>query len=197
MQNRRKKLSESMPILTLFRVGFHRKSCAREVFVCMCFFINLLTVSWRRDPGSTRAGAVETQFLNLRIIVGKCTFCFVFLHILRHLDLISFARNTCKNKGKKTQEISCNLGPKTGPRKVIFWCVFGVWFRRFPRMVPSALSGALGWSQKRPPGSPRTLKVSPKAVKMDSRSYPKSTQINKKGSIIRLASCLVNVATIL
>ena len=39
--------------------------------------------------------------------------------------------------------------------------------------------------------------MSPKAVKIDSRSHPKSTQINKMGSKIRLTSCLVSVATIL
>ena len=67
MQNRRKKLTESMLIWTLFRVGFHRKSCARGVFVHMPFFVNFLTVSGRLDPRSARAGAVETQFLNLRV----------------------------------------------------------------------------------------------------------------------------------
>ena len=120
MQNRRKKLTESMLIRAVFRVVFHRKSCARGVFVRMPFFVNLLTVSGRLDPRSARAGAVETQFLNLRIIVNKCNFCILFLHILRHLDLISFARNACKNKGKKKQEISFNLGPKTGPNKMVF-----------------------------------------------------------------------------
>ena len=106
--------------LTSFRVGFHRKSYACGVFVRMSFFVNLLTVSGSLDPRSARAGAVETLFLNLRIIVNKCNFCILFLHILRHLDLISFARNACKNKGQKKQEISSNLGPKTGPKKVIF-----------------------------------------------------------------------------
>ena len=106
--------------LTSFRVGFHRKSYACGVFVRMSFFVNLLTVSGSLDPRSARAGAVETLFLNLRIIVSKCNFCILFLHILRHLDLISFARNACKNKGQKKQEISSNLGPKTGPKKVIF-----------------------------------------------------------------------------
>ena len=37
--------------------------------------------------------------------------------------------------------------------------------------------------------------MSPKALKIDSRSHPKSTQINKMGSKIRLASCFVSVAT--
>jgi len=124
--------------LISFRVGFHRKSCAWGVFVRVSFFVNLLTVSGSLDPRSARAGAVETQFLNLRIIVKKCNFCILFLHILRHLDLISFARNACKNKGKKKQEISFNLGPKTGPKKVVFQGVFGVWFRRFSRVVPRA-----------------------------------------------------------
>ena len=32
------------------------------------FFVNLLTVSGSLDPRSARAGAVETQFLNLRVI---------------------------------------------------------------------------------------------------------------------------------
>ena len=86
----------------------------------MSFFVNLLPFSGSLDPRSARAGAVETLFLNLRIIVNKCNFCILFLHILRHLDLISFARDACKNKGKKKQEISFNLGPKTGPKKVIF-----------------------------------------------------------------------------
>ena len=67
MQNRRKKLTKSMLIWIGLRVVFHRKSCARGVFVRMPFFSNLLTVSWRRDPRSARAGAVETQFLNLRV----------------------------------------------------------------------------------------------------------------------------------
>ena len=66
MQNRRKKLIEPMLILAVFRVVFHRKSCARGVFVRMPFFVNFLTVSGRLDPRSARAGAVETQFLNLR-----------------------------------------------------------------------------------------------------------------------------------
>ena len=67
MQNRRKKLTESLLILAVFRAVFHRKSCARGVFVRMPFFVNLLTVSGRLDPRSARAGAVETQFLNLRV----------------------------------------------------------------------------------------------------------------------------------
>ena len=67
MQNRRKKVSELMLILTVCRVVFHRKSCARGVFVRMPFFVNFLTVSGRLDPQSARAGAVETQFLNLRV----------------------------------------------------------------------------------------------------------------------------------
>ena len=66
MRNRRKKVSESMLIWTVFRVEFHRKSCARGVFVRMPFFVNFLMVSGRLDPRSARAGAVETQFLNLR-----------------------------------------------------------------------------------------------------------------------------------
>ena len=106
--------------LTSFRVGFHRKSCAWGVFVRVSFFVNLLTVSGSLDPRSARAGAVETLFLNLWIIVKKCNFCILFLHILRHLDLIYFARNACKNKDKQKQEISFNLGPRTGPKKVIF-----------------------------------------------------------------------------
>lgn len=110
----------------------------------MSFFVNLLTVSGSLDPRSARAGAVETQFLNFRIIVKKCYFCIFFLHILRHLDLISFARNACKNKGKKQQEISFNLDPKTGPEKVFFYCFFGVWFRRCVKVVPNGLSGAPG-----------------------------------------------------
>ena len=67
MQNRRKKLTESMEILTVFRVVFHSKSCARGVFVRMPFFVNFLTVSGRLDPRSACAGAVETQFVNLRV----------------------------------------------------------------------------------------------------------------------------------
>ena len=106
------------------------------VFVRMPFFVTFSTVSGRLDPRSARAGAVETLFLNLRIIVKKCNFCILFLHILRHLDLISFARNACKNKGQKKQEISFNLGPKTGPRK-LFFCVFSV----------SGFGGAPRWSQ--------------------------------------------------
>ena len=74
MQNRRKKLSESMLIWALVRIEFHRKSCARGVFVRMPFFSNLVTVSWRRDPRSARAGAVETQLLNLRIIAYQMYF---------------------------------------------------------------------------------------------------------------------------
>ena len=148
MQNRRKKLSESMLIRTVFRVGFHRKSCAWVVFVRMSFFVNLLAVSGSLDPRSACAGAVETQFLNLRVVVKKCNFCILFLHILRHLDLISFARNACKNKDQKKQERSSNLGPKTGPKKVIFLCFFGVWFRRCAKVVPNGLSGAPGWSQR-------------------------------------------------
>ena len=68
--------------LISFRVGFHRKSCAWGVFVRMSFFVNLLTVSGSLDPRSARAGAVETLFLNLRIIVKNvisasffCIFC--------------------------------------------------------------------------------------------------------------------------
>ena len=106
--------------LTSVRVGFHRKSCACGVFVRVSFFVNLLTASGSLDPRSARAGAVETQFFNLRIIVKKCNFYILFLHILRHLDFFSFARNACKNKGKQKQEISYNLGPKTSPPKVIF-----------------------------------------------------------------------------
>ena len=113
----------------------------------MSFFVNLLTVSGSLDPRSARAGAVETQFLNLRIIVKKCNFCILFLHILRHLDLISFARNACKNKGKKKQEISFNLGPKTDPKK----CFFTVF-------LVSGFEGVSGWSQVSflvPLGGPR------------------------------------------
>ena len=69
MQNRSKTLSETMLILTAFQVGCHRQSCARGVFVRMFFFLNLLTVSGRLDPRSARAGAVETQFLNLGVAV--------------------------------------------------------------------------------------------------------------------------------
>ena len=69
MQNRRKKLTKSMLILIGLRVVFHRKSCARGVFVRMPFFVHFLTVSGRLDPRSARAGAVETQFLNLRFSV--------------------------------------------------------------------------------------------------------------------------------
>ena len=122
--------------MTSFRVGFHRTSCAWGVFVRMSFFVNLLTVSGILDPRSARAGAVETMFLNLRIIVNKCNFCILFLHVLRHLDLISFARNACKNKGKKKQEISFNSGPETGPQK-LFLSVFSV----------SGFGGAPRWSQ--------------------------------------------------
>ena len=86
----------------------------------MSFFVNLLTVSGSLDPRSARACAVETQFLSLRIIGNKCNYCILFLHLLRHLDLISFTRNACKNKGKKKQEISFNLGLKTGPQEVVF-----------------------------------------------------------------------------
>ena len=53
-----------MLIWPLFRVGFHRQSCARGVFVRMSFFVNLLTFSGSLDPRSARAVAVETQFLN-------------------------------------------------------------------------------------------------------------------------------------
>ena len=58
-----------------------------------------------------------------------------------------------------------------------FWCLVA--------KVRSALSGAPGWSQTWSPESPWTLQ----------RNHPKSTQINKMGSRIRLASCLVDVAT--
>ena len=139
--------------LISFRVGFHRKSCAWGVFVRVSFFVNLLTVSGSLDPRSARAGAVETQFLNLRIIVKKCNFCILFLHILRHLDLISFARNACKNKGQnKTRKIiqfgSQNRSPKSdflaffrclvsevrqGGPKWSFWCPWVV-----PKVSPSA-----------------------------------------------------------
>ena len=71
MQNRRKKLTGSMLICAVFRVVFHRKSCAREVFVRMPFFVNFFSVSGRLDPRSARAGAVETQFLNLRVTANQ------------------------------------------------------------------------------------------------------------------------------
>ena len=67
MQNRRKMLSESMLFFALFRVGFHRKSCACGLLVRMPFLVICQRFSWRPDPRSARAGAVETQFLNLRV----------------------------------------------------------------------------------------------------------------------------------
>ena len=67
MQHRRKKKSESMLFLALFRIGFHRKSCACGLLVRMPFLVICPWFSWRPDPRSARAGAVETQFLNLRV----------------------------------------------------------------------------------------------------------------------------------
>ena len=147
--------------LTSFRVGFHGKSCAWGVFVRVSFFVNLLTFSGSLDPQSARAGAVETQFLNLRFLHIKCTLGTIFLHIFWHFDIIFFARSTCKNNGEKKHELSSNLGPQKGPRKVVFWSFFGAWFRRCARVVPSVLSGASGLSQRWLPVSPGALKVSP------------------------------------
>ena len=90
---------------------------------------------------------------------------------MRHLDFISFARNACKTKGQKKQEISSNLGSKTGPPKVIFLVAFGVWLRRCARVVPSALFGAPGWSQgpsQDTNNEPKGTKISPE----DSTEHP-------------------------
>ena len=78
MQNRRKQMSESMIIWTVFESDFTENHVRVKCSFACVFFINLLTVSWRRDPRSARTGAVETQFLNLRIIVEKCTFLYSF-----------------------------------------------------------------------------------------------------------------------
>ena len=144
MQHRRKKLSESMLFFALFRIGFHRKSCACGLLVRMPFLVICQRFSWRPDPRSARAGAVETQFLNLRIIVKKCNFCILFLHILRHLDLISFARDACKNKGKTNKKSHSIWVPKQVPKKC-FFSVFSVsGFGGAPRWSPMVFLVPLG-----------------------------------------------------
>ena len=65
---------------------------------------------------------------------------------------------------------------RQGGPKCPFWCFWMV-----PKVTPSV---------------PRGAKSEP-ISKMESRSHPKSAQINKMGPIIRLASCLVSVTTIL
>ena len=121
--------------LTSFRVGFHRKSCACGVFVRMSFFVNLLTVSGSLDPRSARARAVERLFLNVRIVVKKCNFCTLFLHFLRHLDLISFARNAWKNKGQKKTRNLIQFGSRNRSQESGFL------------VSVSGFEGAPRWSQ--------------------------------------------------
>ena len=161
MQNRRKKLLESMLFWALFRAGFHRKSCACGLLVRMPFLVICQRFSWRPDTRSARAGAVETQFLNLRVTAYQMYLGHYFsVHFLTFWHCF-FARSTCKNNGEKQHELSPNLSPQKGHRKVIFWSFFGAWFRRCARVVPSVLSGASGLSQRWLPVSPGTLKVSP------------------------------------
>ena len=64
-QNHGKLLSESVSILTLFRVIFIRnRVCARSVR------LHIVRFSFRLpDPRSARACAVETQFLNFKVAV--------------------------------------------------------------------------------------------------------------------------------
>ena len=120
MQNRRKKLSESMLFWALFRAGFHRKSCACGLLVRMPFLVIFQRFSWRPDPRSARAGAVETQFLHLRVNAYQMYFGHHFLHIFWHFDLIFFARSTCKNNGEKNTNCHRIWVPKRVPEKWFF-----------------------------------------------------------------------------
>ena len=69
-QNHGTMLSESVFILTAFRVSFYKKSGARGVLVCVSFVLCFRCVFLGMPaPPSARAGAVETQFLNFRVAV--------------------------------------------------------------------------------------------------------------------------------
>ena len=104
--------------LISFRVGFHRKSCAWGVFVRMSFFVNLLTVSGGLDPRSARAGAVETLFLNLRIIVKKnvisASFFCIFCNIWTSLPSLG---TRVKTRAKKNEKYHPIWVPKQVPEK--------------------------------------------------------------------------------
>ena len=120
----------------LFDHGFHRKSCACGVFVRMSFFVNLLTVSGSLDPRSARAGAVETQFLNLRFIVKNvisASFFFICFDIWNSFPSLGTRVKTRVKKSKKYDSIWV---PKQVPKKC-FFSVFSV----------SVFGGAPRWSQ--------------------------------------------------
>ena len=93
-------------------------------------------------------------------------------------------------------EISSNLGPRKGPRKVIVLVVFGVRLQRCARAAPSGFLA----SRVSPNGDPqahRTFKVSCKGAKNMPHSHSKATQINKMCLRVSPNSWLVGVATIL
>ena len=159
MQNRRKKVSELMLIWIAFRIGFHRKLCARGVFVRMFFFSNLLTVSWRRDPRSARAGAVETQFLNLRVTAYQMYFRhFCSVHFVKFGPYFLLLEHMYKQGQIKTRNV-IKFGVQNRSQKSVF-----LWL--FRRLVSKVRQGGLKcpfWClwvvPKVTPVSPGTLKM--------------------------------------
>ena len=105
-------------------------------------FSNLPTVSWRLDPRSARAGAVERQFLNLRVTAYQMCFGLYFsahfvtfgphfrrLEHMRKQEQIK-TRNVikfvCQNKSQKSDLLRFFRCPvskvRQGGPKCCFWC---------------------------------------------------------------------------
>ncbi len=120
----------------LFDHGFHRKSCACGVLVRMSFFVNLLTVSGSLDPRSARAGAVETLFLNLRIIVKKMKFLYFFCIFCDIWTSFPSLGTRVKTRATKNKKYHLIWVPKQVPKK-LFFSVFSV----------SGFGGAPRWFQ--------------------------------------------------
>ena len=113
------------------------------------------------------------------ILALPSTMCNVgtpFVTFWRHLGIICHAWKICKSKDRKRQEMSLNLGFKTGHQKVVFWL-----------FLVSGCEGAPGWPQGLhlvpqggPKDPPRALKVSPKIQKWSPTAIPNQQKSVKR-----------------